>query len=181
MVGRAQRGPGTTIGADERGAWIGSGIDDNCVGGVDEGVHTTVYADTDSDTVGSATSTTEACTAPTGYVSDATDCDDNANPSTTTTTDADCDGVLTADDCDDGADAVGICWLTVSAGGTHTCGLTSTGSVECWGHDNWGQSTPPSGTFDSVSAGTSHTGAATTNGRVDLGFQSPDGHAGLPL
>jgi hypothetical protein len=148
---------------------ICNGIDDNCVGGVDEGVTTTFYADTDSDTFGSATSPTEACTAPTGYVSDATDCDDNANPSTTTTTDADCDGVLTADDCDDGDTAVGICWLTVSASeyGSCTCGVTSTGSVECWGWDSDGQCTPPSGTFQSVSAGGYHTCGVTSTGSVE--------------
>ncbi|MEE2751837.1 MAG: RCC1 domain-containing protein [Myxococcota bacterium] len=29
--------------------------------------------------------------------------------------------------------------LVVSAGGSHTCGITSSGSVECWGWDDDGQ------------------------------------------
>jgi len=51
----------------------------------------------------------------------------------------------------------------VSAGGYHTCGITNTGSVECWGYDNYGQSTPPDGTYtETVSAGADHTyGCAT--------------------
>jgi alpha-tubulin suppressor-like RCC1 family protein len=31
----------------------------------------------------------------------------------------------------------------VSAGEKHTCGITSDGTVECWGDDRKGQSTPP--------------------------------------
>jgi hypothetical protein len=68
------------------------------------------------------------------------DCDDTDPTSMVMAEDGDCDGVLTADD---GGASVGICWLTVSAGGYHTCGVASTGSVECWGRDNYGQSTPP--------------------------------------
>ena len=61
----------------------------------------TWYADADGDGFGDPNTPQVSCNAPTGYVSDSTDCDDQANPSTTTTTDADCDGTVTADDCDD--------------------------------------------------------------------------------
>jgi MYXO-CTERM domain-containing protein len=54
-------------------------IDDNCTGGVDEGVQNTYYADADNDTFGDANSTTQACSVPTGYSDVDTDCDDNAS------------------------------------------------------------------------------------------------------
>ncbi|MFN4884976.1 MAG: gliding motility-associated C-terminal domain-containing protein, partial [Bacteroidota bacterium] len=53
-----------------------NGIDDNCNGQIDEGVLLTFYADADGDGFGDAGSTTLACTAPEGYVTDNTDCDD---------------------------------------------------------------------------------------------------------
>ncbi len=73
-------------------------LDNDCDGSTDEGVLSTFYADGDEDGYGDADDTTEACEAPEGFVSDATDCDDG---------DADvapgaeeiCDGV--DDDCDD--------------------------------------------------------------------------------
>jgi serine/threonine protein kinase len=55
---------------------------------------------------------------------------------------------------------------TVSAGWEHTCGVTSSGSVACWGRDKYGQSTPPSGLFKSVSAGVAHTCGVTSSGSV---------------
>jgi serine/threonine protein kinase len=55
---------------------------------------------------------------------------------------------------------------TVSAGGSYTCGVTSSGSVMCWGADNYGQSTPPSGIFKSVSAGWRHVCGVTSSGNV---------------
>ncbi|WP_242132171.1 MopE-related protein [Aestuariivivens marinum] len=59
------------------------GKDNDCDGQTDEGVTTTYYADADGDGYGDAASTTQACSAPVGYVSDNTDCDDtdaNVNP-----------------------------------------------------------------------------------------------------
>ena len=46
--------------------------------------------------------------------------------------------------------------MSVSSGYLHTCGLKTDGSVACWGDDSEGQSTPPDGSFVSVSAGWDH-------------------------
>ena len=53
-----------------------NGVDDNCNGQIDEGVKTTFYADADSDGYGNVSVTSQACSAPSGYVSDQTDCND---------------------------------------------------------------------------------------------------------
>jgi hypothetical protein len=60
------------------------------------------YADLDGDTFGDATNTSSACTQPTGYVADGTDCDDydaSANPALPETC-----GDLVDNDCDGHAD-----------------------------------------------------------------------------
>ena len=55
---------------------------------------------------------------------------------------------------------------SVSAGGSHACGVKTDGSVACWGDDLFGQDTLPSGEFSSVSAGHSHTCGVWTDGSV---------------
>jgi len=67
-------------------------VDNNCNNDIDEGVTTTFYLDSDNDTFGDAAITTQACTAPAGYVSDNTDCDDG-NPSVNPGAPEQCDGV----------------------------------------------------------------------------------------
>jgi len=72
-----------------------NGIDDDCDGNIDEGVTTTYYQDNDGDTCGNPAVSQQACSKPTGYVLDNTDCDDNdANeyPGQTWYEDADDDG-----------------------------------------------------------------------------------------
>src|SRR5262249_30905637 len=51
-------------------------VDDNCNGQIDEGVQTTFYADVDHDGYGNLSSTISDCSAPAGYVTNSTDCDD---------------------------------------------------------------------------------------------------------
>lgn len=51
--------------------------DNNCNGQVDEDVQTTFYRDADHDGYGDPANPTQACSAPAGYVTDNTDCNDN--------------------------------------------------------------------------------------------------------
>jgi large repetitive protein len=57
------------------------GYDNNCNGLADEDVTTTYYADSDSDGFGSEDIATQACEAPSGYVSNGSDCDDTDSSS----------------------------------------------------------------------------------------------------
>jgi hypothetical protein len=52
-------------------------IDDDCDGLIDEGVQSTFYHDGDGDGYGNAMEGIHACLAPSGYVSDLTDCNDS--------------------------------------------------------------------------------------------------------
>ena len=54
------------------------GLDNGCDGSVDEGVKTTFYRDADGDGYGNVSSTTSACSVPSGYVVDKTDCNDSS-------------------------------------------------------------------------------------------------------
>ncbi|MFM7203266.1 MAG: MopE-related protein [Myxococcota bacterium] len=52
-------------------------VDQNCDGSIDEGVKTTYYADSDGDGQGRNSTSTQACSAPSGYVTPNTDCNDS--------------------------------------------------------------------------------------------------------
>ncbi len=74
------------------------GLDNDCDGLVDEDVTNTYYRDSDGDGYGDSSTTTEACTVPSGYVTNSQDCDDSldtAKPGGTEVCngrDDDCDG-----------------------------------------------------------------------------------------
>jgi alpha-tubulin suppressor-like RCC1 family protein len=54
----------------------------------------------------------------------------------------------------------------MSAGGSHTCMVNTCGDVQCWGRNNYGQASPPPGTFVQVAAGAYHTCGLKTDGTV---------------
>jgi hypothetical protein len=99
--GESASNPGETEVCDD--------IDNDCDGDTDEGVTTTWYLDFDSDGYGGVDYSSDACTQPSGYVSDSTDCDDGesaANPGETEVCDDidnDCDGTTDEDDASDAA------------------------------------------------------------------------------
>ncbi len=72
-----------------------NGIDDDCDSTIDDGVKTTFYRDADSDGYGTPATTQQACTAPSGYVSNSNDCKDSSasvNPAATEDNWATCSG-----------------------------------------------------------------------------------------
>ena len=119
------------------------------------------------------------------------DCDDN---NADTLNDIDCDGILndedddsdgdgfiSEDDCDDlnqfstalyndmdcnGAYDIEVLSLSNSAFNPFSCGIDENGDILCWGNDDYGQSSPPSGSFIQLSSGVYHSCAVTTNGNV---------------
>lgn len=94
-------------------------MDDNCNGQSDEGVTSTFYQDADGDGFGNPNSSTQACSAPTGFVTNSTDCNDTngaVHPGATEVCDGqdnNCNGQsderLTVDADGDGFSAPGSC------------------------------------------------------------------------
>jgi len=108
---------GTHPGASE----ICDGIDQNCDGSVDEGHPTgmmTWYADADLDGYGDPGITTDACTEPSGYIADATDCDDS-DPDINPDAEELCNGL--DDDCDGVVDPVALVYGDAAACAASSC------------------------------------------------------------
>ncbi|APR77441.1 Type IV fimbrial biogenesis protein PilY1 [Minicystis rosea] len=98
-----------------------NGVDDNCNGTIDEGVKNTYFADADGDGFGNPAVTTQACTQPAGYVTNATDCNDTNNairpgaPELCNNVDDNCNGTV-----DEG-----------NPGGGVGCGSCNLGTTQC--------------------------------------------------
>ncbi len=95
-----------------------NGMDDNCDTQVDEGVLLTFYQDSDADTYGNLLVPIQACSAPSGYVADNTDCNDT-NPAINPAASETCNGV--DDDCDGTTDE--------GCGGSSLCGVYTIGGA----------------------------------------------------
>ena len=68
----------------------------------------------------------------------------------------------------------------VSAGGSHTCAIRDDHSIACWGSDEDGQSTPPSGTFMQLSSGSRHTCGLRTDRTVACWGSDENGRSTPP-
>src|SRR6266511_2183679 len=69
---------------------------------------------------------------------------------------------------------------SADAGGGHTCGIRTTGTLACWGDNTYTQSSPPSGAFTGVSAGLRHTCGIKTDGTVACWGNNSEGQATPP-
>ncbi|MBI5675717.1 MAG: SBBP repeat-containing protein [Nitrospirae bacterium] len=101
---------------------ICDGVDNDCEGGIDEGLPTaTYYRDADSDTYGDAGILINACSQPAGYVVDNTDCDDGNDQIHPGATEI-CDGI--DNNCDGQIDE--------GCGGPTAFKLPDTGQTKCY-------------------------------------------------
>jgi alpha-tubulin suppressor-like RCC1 family protein len=114
---------------------ICDGKDNDCDGYIDEGVLLTFYRDQDGDGYGDANNSIQACTQPTGYVSNSSDCNDN-NASVNPMKSEFCNRI--DDNCNGQIDEDNVCGK-VSTGGYHTCAVKTDGSLWCWGWNYYGQ------------------------------------------
>ena len=83
-------------------AEVCDGQDNDCDGYIDEGVMNTYYADDDGDGYGNASESIQGCSAPRGYVSNNSDCDDTDQSVHPRAPEIPCNGK--DDDCQGGDD-----------------------------------------------------------------------------
>ncbi|MYG87308.1 MAG: hypothetical protein F4190_02100, partial [Acidimicrobiales bacterium] len=74
--------------------------------------------------------------------------------------------------------AEGFAAITASA--YHNCGLRQNGTVECWGSNRSGESSPPSGAFTAIAIGVGHSCGIRENGTVECWGDNWKGRSSPP-
>ena len=69
----------------------------------------------------------------------------------------------------------------VSAGGAHSCGLRTDGTITCWGHNGLRQANAPAGSFNAVSASQYHSCGLRTDGTITCWATTSMGRPVRPL
>ncbi len=73
-----------------------------------------------------------------------------------------------------------LLFTQVSAGNSHTCGLTTEQLVLCWGDNTHGQTNAPTGTFTQIDAGDNHTCGLRTDQTLACWGRETGWWAGMP-
>ena len=68
----------------------------------------------------------------------------------------------------------------ISAGGRHSCGLRTNGTITCWGDNSLGQADAPSGSFNAVTAGGAHACGLRIDGTITCWSDNSLGQADAP-
>ena len=167
-----------------------NGVDDDCDGSVDEDSAVDVatwYLDADGDGHGDAGDTVVSCSAPSSYVADAADCDDDqpsVHPGATELCDGvdnDCDGALSAAEADADGDGYDLCGDQDCDDGDAAVGpdgdSDGDGGVDCWDEDDDGD-----GVYDTDELDGSFSGFVTDPLDADTdGDGTDDGDDPAPL
>ena len=78
------------------------------------------------------------------------------------------------------ASTAGPSFIAISAGNSHSCGLRTDGTIECWGRNRDGQADAPGGSFSAVNAGVYHSCGLRTDGTIECWGRNTDGQADAP-
>ena len=123
-------------------------LDNNCTGGIDEGVTTRFFRDADADTHGNPAMFMDACGVPNGYVVNQNDCDDTCDVCWTSNAEV-CDAE--DNNCSGASDEAFTCVLGTSVACSTTCGTMGTGSCTAMcGIPGAAACTPPSEVCNTV-------------------------------
>ena len=71
-------------------------------------------------------------------------------------------------------------FVAVSAGGHYTCAIRTSGEIECWGYDYYGQRDAPDGRYAAISAATDHACAIRTSGEIACWGRNQHGQSVAP-
>lgn len=71
-------------------------------------------------------------------------------------------------------------YVSISSGNKHACAIARDKQVSCWGRNDYGESTPPSGSFSQVSAGNAFTCGIRPNGEVECWGKNEAGQSAPP-
>lgn len=69
---------------------------------------------------------------------------------------------------------------SIGAGHYHACRVRQDNSADCWGRDDFGQATPPAGSFSKIVGGSSHSCGLMTDGTVTCWGNNDFGQTSVP-
>ncbi len=71
-------------------------------------------------------------------------------------------------------------YTSITAGGSHSCGLRSDGTATCWGRNEYGEADAPTGKFTSITAGTLHSCGLRSDGTATCWGDNSGGQTDAP-